>query len=220
MLQWSVQTKGSWILCPGIHSWWISKDIQASLFYLYLLTEPGQIFILSLLSFSVHAYSWWFSWGANFCYFLLSMTEQSRNFHPRKLMPTVQIRKYRWGAWPKTLWKRSHLLSVLASNNRYCHPADGVLNILASHPIYFLAEVAQILRACIDYIVCSALRPWTGLLSRNLKPRKLILRASSDFPRKLAPLKITRHTVCVIPLDIGSLSPCSVLMSIKGMSSQ
>ena len=120
--------------------------------------------------------------GCYFCYFLL--TEQSRNFHPRKLMPTVQIRKYRWGAWPKTLWKRSHLLSVLASNNHYCHPANGVFNILASH---LLAEVAQILRVCIDY--CSALHLWTGLLSRNLKPRKLILRASSDFPRKLAPLK-------------------------------
>jgi hypothetical protein len=40
--------------------------------------------------------------------------------------------------------------------------------------------------------VSITLHPWTGLLSRNLKPQKLIL---SDFPRKLAPPKITRHTV-------------------------
>ena len=38
-------------------------------------------------------------------------------------------------------------------------------------------------------------RPWTGLLSQNLKPQKLILRAFPDFPQKLAPPKITHHTV-------------------------
>ncbi len=35
------------------------------------------------------------------------------------------------------------------------------------------------------------------MLSRNLKPRKLILRAFSGFPRNLAPPKITRHTVAI-----------------------
>ena len=37
--------------------------------------------------------------------------------------------------------------------------------------------------------------PQTGLLSRNLKSRKLILRTFSDFPWNLAPPKITHHTV-------------------------
>jgi hypothetical protein len=51
-------------------------------------------------------------------------------------------------------------------------------------------------RVSISYIIVyAALHHCTGLLSRNLKPRKLILRAFSDFPRKLAPPKITRHTV-------------------------
>ena len=40
--------------------------------------------------------------------------------------------------------------------------------------------------------LCSSATPLDWLLSRNLKPRKLILRA---FPRKLDPTKITRHTV-------------------------
>ena len=45
--------------------------------------------------------------------------------------------------------------------------------------------------ACIDYImVCAVPRPWIELLSQNLKPRKLILRAFSDFPQKLAPPKL------------------------------
>ena len=44
------------------------------------------------------------------------------------------------------------------------------------------------------------------VLSRNLKPRKLILRAFSDFPRKLAPTKITRHTVCLADVQ-GSTVP-------------
>jgi hypothetical protein len=53
-------------------------------------------------------------------------------------------------------------------------------------------------RARVDYMIfCVATRPWTGLVSRNLKPRKLILRAFSDFPRNLAPPKITRHTVAI-----------------------
>jgi hypothetical protein len=72
----------------------------------------------------------------------------------------------------------------------------------------FFAEVAQwqrksseieLARARVDYIIfCAVPRPWTagpGLLSRNLKPRKLILRAFSDFSRKLAPPKITRYAV-------------------------
>ena len=54
--------------------------------------------------------------------------------------------------------------------------------------------------------LCSA-TPLDWLLSRNLKPRKLLLRAFLDFPRILAPMKITRHTVslylsllfCLVP---------------------
>ena len=52
---------------------------------------------------------------------------------------------------------------------------------------------------CIDYItICAVPRPSTGLLSRNLEPQKLILRAFSDFSRKLAPPKITCHMVSYI----------------------
>ena len=47
-----------------------------------------------------------------------------------------------------------------------------------------------------DYIiVCALPRPWTGLLSRNLKSPKLILRAFSDFPRELAPPKIPPYSM-------------------------
>ena len=53
--------------------------------------------------------------------------------------------------------------------------------------------------ACIDYItICAVPRPSTGLLSWNLEPQKLILRAFSDFSRKLAPPKITCHMVSYI----------------------
>ena len=45
--------------------------------------------------------------------------------------------------------------------------------------------------------LCSA-TPLDWLLSRNLKPRKLSLRAFLDFPRKLAPTKITRHMVTIL----------------------
>ena len=38
--------------------------------------------------------------------------------------------------------------------------------------------------------LCSSATPLDWLLSRNLKPRKLILRAFSDFPRKLDPTKL------------------------------
>ncbi|MCG8625046.1 MAG: hypothetical protein MJE68_23980, partial [Proteobacteria bacterium] len=48
--------------------------------------------------------------------------------------------------------------------------------------------------------LCSSATPLDWLQSRNLKPRKLILRAFSDFPQKLAPTKITRHTVGRIPV--------------------
>ena len=49
---------------------------------------------------------------------------------------------------------------------------------------------------CIDYIIiCAVPRPWTGLLSQKLKPQKLILKAFSNFSRKLAPTNITHLTV-------------------------
>ena len=60
-------------------------------------------------------------------------------------------------------------------------------------------------RACTPYVHCAAysvlpvrmhaLRRWASIQSRKLKPRKLILTATLDFSRKLAPPKITRHTV-------------------------
>ena len=49
----------------------------------------------------------------------------------------------------------------------------------------------------LHHCLCSTATPLDWLLSRNLKPRKIILRASSDLPRKSIPTKITRHTVCL-----------------------
>ena len=104
-------------------------------------------------------------------------------------------------------------LSSIASNSTHCHPADrsSTLNILLSHTFcpslcrYMYGSVTKkIVSVCIDYIIVCAAgpRPWImdwllspSMLSRNLKPRKLILRAFSDIPRKLDPMKITRHTV-------------------------
>ena len=54
------------------------------------------------------------------------------------------------------------------------------------------SEIKRVYR--LHHRLCSA-TPLDWLLSRNLKPRKLILRAFSDFPQKLTPLKIIRHTV-------------------------
>ena len=50
-----------------------------------------------------------------------------------KLMPGpyVNIRTWkllRQGGVAKTSWKRGQLLSVLATNDHYCYPADGVLD--------------------------------------------------------------------------------------------
>ena len=59
--------------------------------------------------------------------------------------------------------------------------------------------------------LCSSATPLDWLLSRNLKPRKLILRAFSDFPRKLDPTKITRHTVFIISVCAVSQSHNRIL---------
>ena len=96
--------------------------------------------------------------------------------------------------------------SVLANNSGHYHPAINSVfdtNILLSHAIYPTKSLCSDKRksrarlsTCIDYIIDNAvLRPWTGLLSRNLNPRKLILRAFSDFLQKLVPPKIIHHMV-------------------------
>jgi hypothetical protein len=72
-----------------------------------------------------------------------------KNFHSRKLMTadTYVSTDEGQGQTHRGSWKHGHLFSVLASNNRYCHPADGVFdaNILPSHAICLslFAEVAQ-----------------------------------------------------------------------------
>ena len=92
---------------------------------------------------------------------------------------------------------------VLASNSSHCHPVDSVCdtNVLLSHAICpNLSLVTKKIASEINCVYrlhhhsCSAM-PLDLLLSRNLIPQKLILRAFSDFPRKLAPTKITCHTV-------------------------
>ena len=86
---------------------------------------------------------------------------------------------------------------MLASNSSHCHPADSIFdtNILLSHAIcpslcrYSLetkkiaSKIEHVYR--LHHRLCSSATPLDWLLSRNLKPRKLILRAFPDFPRKL-----------------------------------
>jgi hypothetical protein len=105
---------------------------------------------------------------------------------------------------------------VLVSNNRYCHPADGVFdtNILLFCPSFlqkWLRYRAR-WRAHINYIIVyAAPHPWTGFAVTKLKPRKLILRAFSDFPRKLVPPEnypsygITISHILAILLSISSI---------------
>ena len=69
--------------------------------------------------------------------------------------------------------------------------------------------------------LCSSATPLDWLLSRNLKQRKLIFRAFSDFPRKLAPMKITRHTVIptwsiLVLLMILSNTQCYTSRQLRG----
>ena len=117
--------------------------------------------------------------------------------HPRKLIPTMIW----WWAWPQTSWQRGQHFPILASNSSHCHPADSVFDtdILLSHA--FCPSLCRIWlsikqRRSRDHRLCRSATPLDWLLSRNLKPRKLILRAFFYFPRKLDPTKITRHTVC------------------------
>ena len=85
---------------------------------------------------------------------------------------------------------------MLTSNSSHCHPADGIFdnNILLSHAIcpsfcrYGLVTkkiASEIKRVCrLHHHLCSATSlDW--LLSRNLKPQKLIMRAFSDFSRTI-----------------------------------
>jgi hypothetical protein len=79
---------------------------------------------------------------------------------------------------------------LLANNDCYYHPADGIFNFsdlsefllwkwLGDKEIEQGQEEPARSRACDNYItICTVLLPWTGLLSRNL-----ILRAFSDFPQ-------------------------------------
>jgi hypothetical protein len=122
---------------------------------------------------------------------------QSRNFLPPKINDYRYV-KYRWGAWPKTSWKCSHPFSVLASNNRYCHPANGVFNanIVPSHAICLsvFAEVAQRQRKSSEienaYQLHHRLRSTPPLDWVDVTKFKIILRAFSDFPLNLHPRKL------------------------------
>jgi hypothetical protein len=54
--------------------------------------------------------------------------------------------QYIRGAWPKHRVNTANFFSALVSNNRYCHPADGIFitNIILSHAVCqsFFEEVA------------------------------------------------------------------------------
>ena len=82
--------------------------------------------------------------------------------------------------------------------------ADSVFdtNILLSHAICLCMHIwlSNKDRECLyrlHHCLRSTATPLYWLLSRNLKPRKLILRAFSNVPRTFDPTKITRHTVLV-----------------------
>ena len=134
------------------------------------------------------------------------LTWRSRKFPPTKFNACGDT----CGEWiddghgTKTSWQHDQLLTVLASNSSHCYLANGVLNtnILLSHATCpSLCRCSFVTRKIVSeidpvyIIVCAVPCPWAGLLSRNSKSQKSILRAFSDFPQKLVPLKITRHTV-------------------------
>ena len=107
----------------------------------------------------------------------------------------------------KTSWKHGQLFSVLASNDCYCHPAEGVLasngflvhviclNFLdsatkkSSEVILHMHEIKIVHHASITSYFClwhsTAPLDWVNCSHKF----KLILMAFSDFSRKLAPPK-------------------------------
>jgi hypothetical protein len=128
------------------------------------------------------------------------LTWLSQKFPPMKINAYSIIR----GAWSKTLWKHGQLFSLSISKNRYCqcHPADGVFITNIVTVLYLMLFVQISLQKWLGdqeiestyrfhHRLCSAALLDLAILSRNL----LILRAFSDFLRKLAPPKIIRHTV-------------------------
>ena len=132
-------------------------------------------------------------------------------FHPQKLMPKL-CKSMMMGAATNIVaapiimdLQRGQYFPVLASNSIHCHPADSVFDTnnnnyysiscyLSKYAWLSNKEDRKRDRALVSINLCSA-TPLYCLLSQNLKSQKLILRAFSDFPRKLVPTKITRHTV-------------------------
>ena len=108
-----------------------------------------------------------------------------------------------WLVWPQTSWQRGQYFPVLASNSSHCHPADRCsiltffylmlfvqvsVGMAPYYIIYGLSNKED--RECahrLHHRLCSSAMTLDWLLSRNLK---LILRAFSDFPRKLDPQKL------------------------------
>ena len=111
----------------------------------------------------------------------------------------------------KTLWQHSQLFSVLTNNSSHCHPVDDIFdtNILSISLRIWLRRLWARSSACIDYITCAVPHPWTGLLSQNLKPWKLILRAfwyhENWHPRKLPAIGIRMQNPQHIAIAIASL---------------
>jgi hypothetical protein len=141
----------------------------------------------------------------NFCgvlIFVIWFAVTKISTHENKCLPYLQ------GVWPNSVeaWPT---FSVLVNNNRYYHPVDGVFvtNIVLSHAscprlfeevVWWQGNRARS-RARIDYyhrLRSAAPLDWAA--DPKFKIRKLILRAFSDFPRKWAPPKITRHTVLCV----------------------
>ena len=126
--------------------------------------------------------------------------------HPRKLMPggdMVLCEVMMMGVATNIVAARPTLSSIV-SNSSHCHPADRCSTLIFFYLMLFVQVSVGIWLSNkedrervyrLHHRFCSSATPLDWLLSRNLKPRKLILRAFSDFPRKLDPTKIIRHAV-------------------------
>jgi hypothetical protein len=84
-----------------------------------------------------------------------------------------------------TIWYDNYYSHFLPGNKPF---EEGIhskwteltsIYIISIAAIILLRYITEAITVCM--VIFAALHPWTGLLSRNLKPRKLILRVSLTF---------------------------------------
>ena len=114
-------------------------------------------------------------------------------FHPRKLMPggdMVLCESMMMGVATNIVAARP-ILSSIASNSSHYHPADRCLTLIFFYLMLFIQVSVGIWLSNkedrermyrLHHRLCSSATPLDWLLSQNLKLRKLIFKAFSDFP--------------------------------------